>query len=413
MVRRLYLIIAVCLLATACSALQKDVVIVGAVYPTGGGQGPGGIEELRGLQLAAELANDRGGVDGRSVQIRVEPADSAEGAPGAVARLAEGGAKVIAGSYGSTISAPAAAEASRLGIPFWETGAVGELMPGSAAGHLVFRFAPTGASLGRTAVAFVRDQLAPRLPEANGFRYGVAFVDDPYGRAVGLGALDEIRRSGLSLAGSFPYDLAHVDYDVLARKIGESGVDFLVVVAYLEDGVDLRRAMVRARVPLVASIGTSSSYCHPAFGLALGNEAVGLFASDKPDGDVLDPRGLTPEASELLRWARDEYRRRFGGPMEAPALSGLAAGWALFAHVLPRAPDLTAEAISNAVLAIRLPEGSLPNGSGLQFAPAGAPDAGANLRAVSVIWEWVRPNVREVVWPPAFATGPIVLLPIS
>jgi hypothetical protein len=163
----------------------------------------------------------------------------------------------------------------------------------------------------------------------------------------------------------------------------------------------------------VASIGTSSSYCHPAFGLALGDEAVGLFASDKPDGDILDPDRISPQAAELLRWARDEYRRRFGGPMEAPVLSGFAAGWALFAHVLAGAEDLTPKGISAAALAVRLPVGSLPNGSGLELAPADAPHAGANLRAVSVIWEWVRPNVREVVWPPVFATSPIVPLPIS
>lgn len=413
MARHVILVTALCLAATACSGPNGDVVLVGAVYPTGGGQGPGGIEELRGVQLAAELANRRGGVNGRAVEIRVAPADSAEGAPGAVQRLVVGGAKVIVGSYGSTISAPAAAEASRLGLPFWETGAVGELMPGTAAGSLVFRFAPTGASLGRAAVSFVRDQLAPKLPRKGGFRYGVAFVDDAYGRSVGLGALDEIRRSGLSLAGSFPYDLARVDYDGLARRIGESGTEVLVVVAYLEDGVALRRAMVRAHTPLVASIGTSSSYCHPAFGLALGDEAVGLFASDKPDGDILAPQGMKPEAAELLRWARDEYRRRYGAPLEAPALSGFAAGWALFAHVLPQAGDLTPEGISKAARTIRLPVGSLPNGSGLELAPAGAPDAGANLQAVSVIWEWVRPNVRQVVWPPAFATSSIVPLSIS
>ena len=29
--------------------------------------------------------------------------------------------------------------------------------------------------------------------------------------------------------------------------------------------------------------------------------------------------------------------------------------------------------------------------------------AGANLRATSVVWEWVRPKTRAIVWPPAFA----------
>jgi len=59
-------------------------------------------------------------------------------------------------------------------------------------------------------------------------------------------------------------------------------------------------------------------------------------------------------------------------------------------------------------LSVHLPPGALPNGSGLTFAPPGAPAAGANMGAVSVIWEWIRPGTRAVVWPPAFATHPIV-----
>ena len=54
-----------------------------------------------------------------------------------------------------------------------------------------------------------------------------------------------------------------------------------------------------------------------------------------------------------------------------------------------------------------LPEGALPNGSGLAFGPPGTPDGSTNLRATSVIWEWVGLNTRAVVWPPTFATHPI------
>ena len=54
--------------------------------------------------------------------------------------------------------------------------------------------------------------------------------------------------------------------------------------------------------------------------------------------------------------------------------------------------------------------GGLPNGSGLEFAPPGGTDAGANLRAASVIWEWTEVNRREVTWPPQFATAPIATL---
>ncbi len=406
--RYTFAVVVVLALAASLSPVGAEPpVVIGAVYPTGGGQGRGGIEEYRGVTLAAEYADRQGGTSRRAIQLRLEHADSWDAAPEAVERLARAGISVIVGSHGSTISRPAAEAASRLGVVFWETGAVGELSMATASGERVFRFAPTGASLGRAAVAFVRDQLTPRLMRGRPLRYTVTYVDDVYGRAVGYGAVAAIREFDLPLATAIPYALIGVDYDALAERVARARTDVLVVAAYLQDGVALRRALVRANVPLVASIGTSSSYCMPEFGRLLGDDAVGLFASDKPDGDILRPDGLIPEAAHTLRWARAEYLRRYGQPMTAPALSGFAGGWALFHHVLPHARSLSAAEVANAVRAVRLSAGSLPNGSGLAFVPPGQPDAGANVLATSVIWQWVRTNIRAIVWPPAFATHPI------
>lgn len=383
-------------------------IIVGAVYPTGGSQASGGTEEYRGVQLAADYVNARGGLGGRPIRLELAAADSYDAAPGAVEHLAQSGVTIIVGSYGSTISRPAADAASRLGRLFWETGAVGLLGMGAAVGTLVFRVPPTGGTLGREAVAFVRDHLAPRLHPARPLRYTAAYVDDVYGRAVGRGALEVIRESHLPLAADLPYRIAHADFDALAGRIAQARTDVLVVGAYLEDGVALRRSVVRARVPLVANIGTSSSYCMPAFGQILGEQALGLFASDKPDGDVLRPESLRPEAADELRWGLGEYKHRFGEPMSAPALAGFAGGIALFRHVMPSAGGTSARSVAEAARRVDLPMGALPNGSGLRFAPPGSPDAGANVRAFHVVWEWVGVNTRAIVWPSTVATHAIV-----
>ncbi len=386
----------------------RSPIEIGAVYPTHGGQGAGGMEEFRGVSLAAEYVNGHGGVHGRPIRLSLADAESWDAAPDAVEHLARAGISVVVGSYGSTISRPAAATASRLGLVFWETGAVGELSMDAATGTRVFRVSPTGGALGRAAAGFVRDRLSPRVRLNRPLRYAVAYVDDVYGRSVGLGAVAEIRRSALPLVAVFPYDPRHTRYEDLADRIARAQPEVLVVAAYLEDGVALRRALVHAHVPLIASIGTSSSYCMPAFGQLLGQEAVGLFASDKPDGEVIHPDRLSPEGGRALRWATAEYRRRYGEAMSAPALAGFAGGIGLIDYVLPRARDLSADAVAEAARQINLPDGTLPNGSGLAFAPPSSPDAGANLRAASVIWEWVRPYTRAVVWPAAFATHPIV-----
>lgn len=406
-VRRAVFLLVLAAVLPGCGA-DRGPVVVGAVYPTSGSHGPGALEEYRGVLLAAELATRQGGVDGRPIEVRLEPADSAEAAPGAIERLSGEGVDLVVGSYGSTVSRPAAAAAAEREMFFWETGAVGEMDAGAGAGRLVFRFPPTGTTLGRAAVAFVHGKLLPRLAPGDEPRYAVAFVDDEYGRAVGGGALHEIDRLGLHLARSFPYDPRTANFARLAGDIERAGTDVLIVVAYLEDGVALRRAMVRAGTPLLASIGTSSSYCHPEFGAILGRDAVGLFASDKPDAGHVRTEYLSPQAASALSWARSEYEHRWEASMSSAALSGFAAGWALFHHVLPNAAELTPEGVAEAAGRIRLPMGALPNASGLAIAPPGHPEAGANLRAANVVWEWMEEYHREVVWPPALATAELV-----
>lgn len=412
--------LALALAASACSG-QRDrsgtgvPIRVGLMYPMSGSQGPGGLEEERGVQLAAKLANDSGGVAGRPIQPVPLDVPEADAVPAAIQTFAGKGVQLVVGSYGSTISAPAAAQASARGMLFWETGAVGELsLPTDQQGDLVFQVAPSGAVLGRAAIGFVADHVAPSLHrDPARLRYTVVAVDDAFGDAVSRGAADELRERHYVQAGTVRYDPRHYNPAQVVRQIAATRPDVLFAVAYISDGVALRRETVRQHLRLVANIGTSSSYCMPAFGAALGREAVGLFASDKPDADSLNPQALNPQARELLATAQRAYRAAYHQEMSAAALAGFAGGWALFHWVLPAASSDSPADVAKAARALRLPAGTLPNGSGLQFGQAGTPDATVNLRATSVIWEWTAVNRRQVVWPPQFATGQFRPLPMA
>jgi branched-chain amino acid transport system substrate-binding protein len=405
-------VVAAALVAMGCSR-SSGMLVVGAVYPLSGSQGPGGIDEFRGVQMATDLINRAGGVDGRKVVLRPLDVRSADGARPAIDRLHREGVRFVLGSYGSTISRAAAAEAASLGMLFWETGAVGDMLD-VGQGSLVFRVAPTGAVLGRVAVEFIASRIAPLFHRAPGsLRFAVANVDDVYGRAVARGAVDEIEARHLTLVGQFPYDLARPDFPGLVRRMAAARPDVLFVSAYVQDAVALRLETVRQHLPLLASIGTSSSYCMPEFGAALGKDAVGLFASDKPDQEVIGRRGLNEQARALLDQGGALYRARYGEDMSAAALAGFSATLALLKWVMPSAEGGTPAQVARAALAVRLPMGSLPNGSGLRFAPAGSADSGANLLAASVIEQWIGVRQRAVVWPPRLATREAQAIPIA
>jgi branched-chain amino acid transport system substrate-binding protein len=419
------LALAAALAASACGVVGdgRDTVTIGALYPISGRQGPGGIDEERGARLAVELANQDQTLEGRRVKLELVDVDTGSAAPAAMRKLKDDGVDIVLGTYGSTISAPAAAAAATEGMLLWETGAVGEITTddGAVPGQSFFRIAPQGGHLGQAAVEFIRNQLSPLLPggpeaAVGGLRYAVAYVDDAYGRAVGLGAVHEVERGGGVMVGAFPYAAHDVEEggaaDLVAR-IAAGRPDVLFVSAYLDDGVALRKATIAAHLPLKASIGTSSSYCMPAFAVALGSGAVGLFASDKPDGAQVKPEALSAEGRLTLQWARTRFRDRFHEEMSPAALSGFSNAWALVGHVLPASPSLTPADVAATALGLKLPAGTLANGAGLDLAGPGQPDAGENRAAVSVIWQWVDARTQAVVWPPAFATRPLVAIPIE
>jgi ABC-type branched-subunit amino acid transport system substrate-binding protein len=416
MIRRFVLLLAAGAVVGAglagCGDTSKTITI-GALYPRTGSQGSGGTEEFRGVQLAADYANNASVVEGTKIELAAVDAARAEQVPDAMDGLAHRGVSIVLGSHGSAISAAAAREATVKKLAFFETGAVGLTAPDDSNGTNFFRLAPMGANLGRAAINFVQDELSAKLPAHGPLRYGVAYVDDPYGRAVAQGALDTIKERGLTLVGSFPYDANAKDFSPVAAQIGAAHPDVLFSAAYVDDGVAVRKALVAAHTPLLAAIGTSSSYCMQAFGDALGPDAVGLFASDKPDAADVNASALTPEGRRMLDWASKRYQARWHEPMGAAALSGFSNAYALFVHVLPKAGNLSVPEVAKAALAVKLPQGALANGGGLDVAPPGAVDAGANRRPAGVIEEWISPGKKATVWPPAFAEHPVEALPLA
>jgi branched-chain amino acid transport system substrate-binding protein len=426
---------------------RSSPISLGAIYPLSGPQGGGGLSEERGAALAADYVNDHGGVNGRPIRLDVVDVPTAESVPTAMATLQGRHIQIVVGTHGSTMSAVAATQAKQRHMLVWETGAVGNLQTGPTStstttpgngypdgdtygsdndwstgntgaapvagmGSSFFRMSPQGANLGRAGIDFVLRQLAPHLPDHPSLRVAVAYVQDSYGEAVAQGVIDQVHTNHVPLAGVFPYPEYGADFTRLADQIKRSRANVLYASSYLADGEALRRATIAEQVPLVASVGTSSSYCLPAFGDQLQSAAVGLFASDKPAGYAINPAGLLPEGRATLAWAQAEWAQRYGGQMDAYATSGFANAYALFAHVLPGAKAVNPKDVIAAAVRVKLPLGSLADGSGMDF-PAKGVQVGENQADASVVWEWVAPGKEVVVWPPAFATQPVQVLPIQ
>jgi branched-chain amino acid transport system substrate-binding protein len=409
-------LVAVLLVMTAACAQSASTpsadLVLGAIYPLTGPQAQGGKEELAGVQAALQLARSTGALK-VSVRLQVVDATTPEAASAAVDQLVRDyHVPAILGTYGSTLSAAASARAEALKTVYWETGAVAD--PITAQRQYVFRTVATGSSLGRMAVTFTDNVLIPKGIASASPRVVIVQVDDIYGRSVGGGEAALARIDGIDVVDVIEYDPRVYDPQSIAARIASDRADVLWDVSYLDDGVAIWKALLQAGVTVKAAIGTSSAFCMPAFSQRLGAGSIGVYAADKPDA-AISPAALSAVGKALLAQARSVYAGRNGGAeMTIPAVAGFVGGWTLFDNVLGQAAGpFMPDSIRTAALAVDVPVGDSINGGGVQFGGAGTLDEGQNTRSAAVVGQWQAVGEMTIVYPPAYATGTPIGLPMS
>src|SRR5437588_4493702 len=116
---------------TACATAPTgpaaaSTVKVGAVFPLTGPQAPLAKQEYAGVQIARDLVNADGGVDGVPIALITKDLTAESDAAGRVQALQAQGVHSILGSYSSSLSMPVSAAAQSRGLLYWEAGAVAD-----------------------------------------------------------------------------------------------------------------------------------------------------------------------------------------------------------------------------------------------------------------------------------------------
>ncbi|HKQ17361.1 MAG TPA: ABC transporter substrate-binding protein, partial [Solirubrobacterales bacterium] len=429
--------------------------------PTSGNAASLAGPELSGVRIAAELVNADGGVNGRPIELVTRDLRSRDEADGVMAELAGQGIELVIGAYSSELSMAASEAADRHGLVYWEAGAVADRLTGRGL-PMVFRVGTTGGTLGANSSSFAANELAGRLGKpVSDLRVALAVADDDYARTVADAAESTATSLGMPVVTRASYDMYFPDWPGVMANLKAARPDVIILASHIPDGIAFRQAMVASGLRVGALIGSTMAECDPDFAGELGEDAVGIFASDRPTAGF-KPAALGPEAAAT--YARFDTRWREaanGGEGDAPggdtsgegegegeggygggygggsdeeysihgpaedataeeseeALAGFTAAWALFHHVLPTVSDSagagpTAAAVADAARVMDLPEGALPNGAGLRFS-ADPASLGQNERAAAVIWQWTAVRTYEFVWPPTYKTGDIGFVPLE
>ena len=143
-------------------ATQPEPIRIGAVFPISGNAASLAGPELTGVRIAAEQANADGGIDGRPIELEVRDIRARDDADRVLTDLRDRGIRVVIGAYSSDLSMAVSEAAARLGLVYWEAGAVADRLTGRGL-PLVFRVGTSGSTLGANSAAFAAAELAPRL----------------------------------------------------------------------------------------------------------------------------------------------------------------------------------------------------------------------------------------------------------
>jgi len=396
--------------ATAPSGGGAASVKIGALFPLSGPQAPLAKQEYAGVQIARDLINADGGVDGAPIELVTRDLVAESDASAHVADLKAHGVNAILGAYSSSLSMPVSDAAQAAGLLYWEAGAVADQLTGRGY-PLVFRVGAAGSNLGTMSTHFAADVLAPRLGRApSQLTMAIVHNLDGYPSSVADAVQQQAQREGIQLVANVVYDAHTPDWTSVLAQVRAAQPNILVLASYIADGVDFRRAMLKSGLHVDALIGSTMAQCVPDFGAMLGADAIGVFASDRPP-DGFNPGALTATGKSSYDRFSAAYRREFGSEPTEEALAGFGAAWALFHYVMPHAHDLSAGAMAASARSLDLPDGTLANGAGIRFSGS-AETMGQNTRAASVIWQWQGVRHSVTVYPPVFATGSPGFIPL-
>src|ERR1700749_1851087 len=182
-------IIFACLLSGAqLPALAQETIRVGVLLPLTGPFAKNGIENWEAMQIARDMINERGGVDGHKVEYVQGDANTPNAAISETERLiTKDGIKITTGSFASPIAIAVSQAAERHGVFHWETTGAAEIITRRGFKH-TFQVGAPARLYSQAAVDFIIDDLAKRLNKPiSDLRIALLWENRAFGKSVGDG----------------------------------------------------------------------------------------------------------------------------------------------------------------------------------------------------------------------------------
>jgi branched-chain amino acid transport system substrate-binding protein len=408
------------LVATAITALSlisaraQDAIRIGVLQPMTGPATKNGIENFTAMQIARDMVNERGGINGRKVELLLADIPTPTAAISETERLiTKDGVKITLGSGVSLLAIPVSQTAEKHGVFHWETAGAADIITRRGFKY-TFQVGPAAYRYSQAAVDFVIDELTKKLgkPLAD-LRVALLWENRAFGKSVGDGVRAYAVTKGINLIYDEGYDQFATDMTPIVQKLKDVKPDVLIAISFPNDAILFQRKAKELDFNVAALIGVSAGYSNPDLRASIGDMVDGIFVSDF--AAKVNPKALLPATAPIAEEFFKRYDDKLHRPPAGHASSSFSATWALFTEVLPKSTTLEPAELREIALKLDLPNGALANGSGIKFTnndwPTDPKDAGQNLRASIGVWQWQKTGNNQV-YPPNLATNEPIMIPL-
>lgn len=389
-------------LGVTSSVAEKKEVKIGSCHPFTGPRALPGIEAHTGTVIAVDMQNDRGGIlGGRKIVLVKGDAKDPEAAASEAERLiSTEGVKILMGTYSSSCAAPAQQVAARHGVVYFENIATADPLTQRGNEYLL-RFSSKGSQIGDMIAEYSENYIAPMYnKKPNELKMVVLRVNSAWGTAIGGTAARKSKELGINVVGDFPYDFSAIDFKSILLKVRRLNPDILVLNSYVTDGIKLIKGTIDLGLTPKVVMGSGVWASLAKTGEIVGDDVNYIYDIEASYG--VNPAYMSAEAKRITAEFERRYKEKFGVDAPSNAYLGFWSAWTAFHDILTKTDKLDTKLIRKIAGELDIPDTETNTGMGVKFAPIGDPDAGHNLRSLSIVRQRFN-NKFYTVYPKKFA----------
>jgi branched-chain amino acid transport system substrate-binding protein len=246
-------LLAVAASAFALPAAAQETVKLGLVAAMSGQSAKSGEAIVRGLTIAIDEINAKGGVLGKKLELLVRD-DESNPAKGAIAARELVQREKVAGLFGgldTPVSIAIVPFANQSKVPFMGVWAAGTpITRNGAAENYVFRVSAVDVLVDKALVDYAIKKYSAKKP-------GMILINNPWGESNEKGLKEALAEKSMAYAGIEKFQDADVDVVPQLTRLKEAGADVLFMVANVAPSSQVVKSLDRMgwNVPIVSHWG--------------------------------------------------------------------------------------------------------------------------------------------------------------